>query len=144
MKTHTIKTPSAELLVVELPETGSTFDILTAINSETEGYTLLGKPDEIREKDARKLVERIGVGDPAYQGDWFVDYHDDEYMYETARESLLSLLHTEIYWSVNPIELEKWENDFGMSGNIITDEWKEAEQKTFDRSRTLLFKKNKQ
>lgn len=104
MKTHTIKTPTAELLVLELPETGSTFDVLTALNSETEGYTLLGKPDKISEE-------------------------------RTVKESLLSLLESEIYWDVNPLANEIHAPDI--------EEWHEAEQKTFDRNRSLIFKKNK-
>lgn len=145
MKTHTIKTPIAKLLVVELPETGSTFDILTVINSETEGYTLLGKPDEIREEDARKLVENPidKWGDDKYR---FLDYnHEGFYDLFTAKESLLSLLESKIFWE-NPlgkkddVELVA-SKKHEIVGKYLIGLWHQAEQKTFDRNRSLIFKK---
>lgn len=150
MKTHTIKTPIAELLIVELPETGSTFDVLTALNSETEGYTLLGKPDEIREKDAKDLVEikdkmEREMGKPII---FYKDYNDDSKYYFRSVSSLLSLLETEIYWE-NPlgkkddVELVA-SKKHEIVGKYLIGLWHQAEQKTFDRNRTIIFKKNKQ
>lgn len=97
MKTHTIKTPTAELLIVELPETGSTFDVLTAMNSETEGYILLGKPDEISEDDAKDLVEikdkiEREIGKPIF---FYKDYKDESRYYFRPVLSLLSLIESD-------------------------------------------------
>lgn len=156
MKTHTIKTPTAELLVVELPETGSTFDILTAINSEIEGYTLLGKPDEISEEDAKELVETKQYGshpffctlDYRYKGKNKDGFNpgfcaDDGYQF---RRSLLSLIESEIYWE-NPLQSSPPTDDLTFYDSkeerkIAFEKWHEAEQKTFDRNRSLIFKKN--
>lgn len=136
MKTHTIKSENAELLVVELPETGSTFDILTAINSETEGYTLLGKPDEIREEDAKELVKEFQFGTKEYPHLCFLDYKTDYFHCFSAKESLLSLLESEIYWE-NPIDIK------GQTfSNEHTNRWEEAELRTFDRNRSIIFVKN--
>lgn len=62
MKTQTIKTPKAELLIVEVPENSTFRELFGAIGADENDspnyhlteykfsdYTLLGKPDEIRE-----------------------------------------------------------------------------------------------
>ena len=72
MKTHTIKTPTAELLIIETSEqiilniTATGYMLRDNSTNEEifiEGYTLLGKPDEIREEDIEQLVE-WGDADP--------------------------------------------------------------------------------
>lgn len=155
MKTHTIKTPTAELLIVELPEgseplglIGNSFfyyekdmvkeDYPKSLTLATS-YTLLGKPDEIREEDAKELV---------YQDDGeFADYKHDANWFSTATESLLSLLETEIYWE-NPYREKIFVNmDISASmvraanREIYSEKWHEAEQKIFNRNRSIIFKK---
>ena len=138
MKTHTIKTPTSELLVVQLPKGqkvafGYYSDQLTIFDHEKDfrdseinfegNWEILGKPDEISEEEAELLVETT----IAFRIDG-IDYlmwkhYAAEYDYLlTAKESLLSLLESQIFWK-NP------------------QEWHETEQKTFDRTRTIIFKK---
>lgn len=165
MKTHTIKTPTAELLIVELPRVCDyelDDEMLWVINLENgftyraEGsYTLLGKPDEISEEDIKELVE-WGDADPS--GDRFIigyrsyfdGYSDDVPLFtcKTPTESLFSLLESEIFWNVNPLGKEKPNFDpfliYGQNEYWVDlkNNWYEAEQKTFDRNRTLIFKKH--
>lgn len=131
MKTHIIKTAKIELLIIELPENGNTFDDLTLLNYETEGYTILGKPAEIREDDARELVQKISFGFKNYKS------KDIEFFLH-AKESLLSAIESEIHWE-NPIKVHTWASE---NTDIYHKQWHEAESRTFDRSRTLIFVKN--
>lgn len=167
MKTAKIKDLlKKEVLIIELPE-DTQFDVLVDNPLWKDGikfltgteekfhfiegsYTLLGKPGEIREEDAKAMVERIGEGDPSYQGDWFVNYQDDETMFETATESLLSALETVIFWEnplgkTPPIDMSTLGGSFGelYHEDYIKgiENWHEAELRTFDRSRTLIFVK---
>lgn len=144
MKTHTIKTPTAELLIVEMPEKIDRCWVLVHsnhiwINNRETGdihrvkgsYTLLGKPDEVRE-DEKWDVYKPYIGSIEK---------------ETAKESLLSLIESEIYWDMNPYESKV---DSLVSNNSANGcalyrkafhEFCETEKKTFDRKRTLIFKK---
>lgn len=151
MKTHTIKTPTAELLIAELPRKAdveifpNSIEIYNQFTGQEEtikgSYTLLGSPDEIREEDARELVKQ------SIHTHLFAHYVKgipvNTYCYKTATKSLLSLLETEIYWNVNPIKLNPIQNE--RLGDIWSDKhskWLEAELRTFDRNRSLIFVKN--
>jgi hypothetical protein len=114
------------------------------------GYTLLGKPEEIKESDAEELVES-GDANPA--GDRFVlgyrsyfeGYEDDipQFTCKTATESLLSAIETVIFWDVNPIKLNPIQNE--KLGDIWGDKhskWHEAQSRTFDRNRSIILVKN--
>lgn len=152
MKTHTIKTPTAELLILELPE-GWIFNaykdqigFCNEINkpiTQIKGYTLLGKPDEIREEDVMELVESWeSVAEDGTKV--FENYLTDVPKKRTAKESLLSLIETEIHWDVNPLGNRNPANDpdfpyLADAQQSRIKEWQEAEQKTFDRNRTLIF-----
>lgn len=110
--------------------------------------TLLGKPDEISEEDAEGLVE--GTDFKGFNLYW--DYINERWFDESmgATESLLSLIESEIFWE-NPIPKPEnynlWEKygDYTQYGVRLTKEckkWHEAKKKTFDRNRSLIFKKN--
>ena len=154
MKKHVIKTAKAELLIFELPrvcdyeltkeglfvkEHGSN------LPDYIEGsYTLLGKSDEISEEDAMELVESTD-----FKGfDLYWDYINKRWFDESmeAKDSLLSLIESEIFWE-NPYEkpetcfMETFQTP-SKSYEEFYLEWQEAEQKTFDKSRSLIFKKN--
>lgn len=152
MKTKIISTLKKELLLVELPENGyyeeyldgiEVRDFLTDEVLTLANYTILGSPDEIKESDADELVERTGVGHPSYQGEWFVNYKDDESMFESAIKSFNSALEIEIYWNVNP-HLDVKGSVLDMTLGQWTDKknFLEAQEKTFDKKRTLIFVKN--
>lgn len=131
MKKATIKTPIAELLIIELPRVcdyGLTKEGLfvkehgSHLSDYIEGsYTLLGKPDEISEEDAEKL---------------FYNPIDSTNLTHYANlRNLFSLLESEIYW----------ENPWGVNGahlDSYKDLWHEAQEKTFDKNKTLIFVKN--
>lgn len=101
MKTKIITGLKKEVLIVELSDNGNTFDDLTLLNSETEGYILLGKPDGIKEEDLKDLVEM------SLHTNLFAHYVSginppNTYCYKTALKSFLSAIEKEIYW-VNPL-----------------------------------------
>lgn len=148
MKTHTIKIPKAELLVVELQTEviNSSYHIHktrkgillkddTGEKFVSNRYTLLGKPNEVKEEDARELVRKM----PFSFSDRYLDYKPYIYSpnhFKTAKESLITLLESKIYWK-NPYDKS------GMTfANEYENKWQEAEKKTFDRNRSLIFKKN--
>ena len=157
MKTITIKTLKKELLVIEIPEEtyyevfkhGILFkDHLESERKFIEGsYTLLGSPDEIKEEDVRYLVgEGFNI---SANKKVFNDYNDDCNCFKTAIESFRSALESDIYWE-NPYGKEQIENlqssTFGGEKTIIHRNpmnilWHEAESRTFDRNRTIIFYK---
>ena len=157
MKTAIISTLKKELLLVELPENNwlSVFPRLIWIcDRETNeyhyikgSYTLLGSPDEIKEEYLLDLVEKITTRQ--YKNYGYVPHYFG-YLLSTALESFNSALEKEILWE-NPYGKEPIENlqssTFGGEKTIIHRNqmnilWNEAESRTFDRNRTLIFIKN--
>ena len=120
-------------------------------------YILLGKPDEIREDAAKELVESnfIEFWYPnefdGYGFDKFKNYKTAEFSEVDAIESLLSALESEIYWE-NPMGIDEpienfQSSTFGGEKTIIHRNpmnilWHEAESRTFDRNRSIIFVKN--
>ena len=138
-----------ELLIVEIPEEtyyevfkhGILFkDHLESEREFIEGsYSLLGSPDEIKDEDAEKLVEK----DPWVMS--FKSYRDYSskkgVKYNTlitATESLLSALEKEILWENPYAEPDKFIDGFD---NPCYEWWHEAESRTFDRNRSIIFVK---
>ena len=160
MKTYHIKDLlKKEILIIELPKNNwlSVFPRLIWIcDRETNeyhyikgSYTLLGSPDEIKEKDARELVESwesvAKDGTRVYK-----NYKDGIPKKRTALESFNSALEKEILWE-NPYGKEPIENlqssTFGCEKTIIHRNpmnilWHEAESRTFDKKRVKMFVKN--
>ena len=159
MKTKLISTLKKELLIIELPEEtyyevfkhGILFkDHLESEREFIEGtYTLLGSPDEIKEDDAKELVN-------LHESGYYKDYINGNNFFTLPSKSFISALVSEIYWDVNPMgEKPKFEYDFPEDGpsdsmyesavddfDLSSIKWNEAQQKTFDRNRTLIFVKN--
>ena len=156
MKTKIITGLKKEVLVIELPEYWD-YEIIdddktflyhpTEQNSNDKtisGYKLLGKPNEIKEEDAEKLVEK----DPWVMS--FKSYRDYSskkgVKYNTlitAIESFNSALEKEIYWE-NPFNevISFMPSNVRCGKTKLVDDWKEAQEKTFDRNKTLIFVKN--
>src|SRR5690606_3844783 len=125
MKTYHIKDLlKKELLILELPENVKIYQdecdegnhigySLTRFGQDSvepfgliNGYTLLGKPNEIKEEDAMELVETDEISDVEdyrYQI-VFIDYKDEENAFSTATESLLSAIDSVIFWE-NPYKI---------------------------------------
>ena len=149
MKAKIITGLKKEVLVIELPEQW-TFNIYkdqigfcNEINKPIEQikgcYTLLRSPDEIKEEDVMELV-RSGSYTTTFWNHKTNDNHKSNQL-KTALESFLSALESEIFW-VNPSN-----NKLDKSKPLIIqiehlNKWKEAQEKTFDRNRTLIFVKN--
>jgi len=149
MKNYQIKDLlKKEILIVEIATGLSQIRKNTLSVLEHDGYTLLGSPDEIKEKDVKDLVgEGFNI---SANKKVFNDYNDDCNCFKTALESFCSALESEIYWE-NPYGKEPIENlqssTFGGEKTIIHRNpmnilWNEAESRTFDRNRTLIFIKN--
>ena len=170
MKTAEIKTLlKKDLLIVELPEWVKDYSYekpLLEVRGDEPNlveflslgrYELLGKPDEISEDDAKELVESnfIEFWYPnefdGYGFDKFKNYKTAEFSEVDAIESLLSAIESKIYWE-NPLGIyEPIENfqssTFGGEKTIIHRNpmnvlWHEAESRTFDKNRSLIFVKN--
>ena len=150
MKTKIITGLKKEVLVIELPENGywETYrdgteirDFLTDEKFVTD-YTLLGKPDEIKEDDVSEFVKQ-SIFTSLY-GHYVSGIDVNTYCYKTALDSFHSALESEIYWNVNPVKLFDMDNLL-KAKHIAYDEIKkfnEAELCTFDRNRTLIFVKD--
>lgn len=159
MKTYHLKDLlKKELLIIEISKqtilTKTSTGYMLRDNSTNEdyfieGYTLLGKPDEIREEDVKDLVEQsIHTGLFAH---YVKNIPVNIYCYKTATESLLSAIESKIYWE-NPLGIEEpienfQSSTFGGEKTIIYRNpmnvlWHEAESRTFDRNRSTIFVKN--
>jgi hypothetical protein len=160
MKTKIITSLKKELLVIELPRVCD-YELTkegifvkehgSHLSDFIEGsYTLLGSPDEIKEEDARGLVEETEMGVKLNSKKYKYRAYDSQLGYATATESLLSALESVIYWE-NPYGKEPIENlqssTFGGEKTIIHRNqmnilWHEAESRTFDKKRVKMFVKN--
>ena len=166
MKTLEIKDLlKKELLLVELPE-DTQFDVLVNNPLWKDGikfltgtdekfhliegnYTLLGSPDEIKEEDVKDLVERTGLGNPSYSGEWYECYKNPDAMYSKATDSFNSALEKNIFW-VNTEQYPSPYDPRSKTGRYKHGEelekaervWNEAQEKTFDRNRSIIFIKN--
>lgn len=154
MKSKIITGLKKEVLVIELPENGywETYrdgteirDFLTDEKFVTD-YTILGKPDEISEEYARELVE--SWESVAKDGTWIYENYLGGRIpkKKTALESLLSALESEIYWE-NPHGKEEPNKSYFLddNGSFLRQDkkqWYEAQEKTFDKNRTLIFVKD--
>ena len=151
MKTYRLKDLlKKEILIVEIATGLSQIRKNTLSVLKHDGYTLLGSPDEIKEEDARGLVEETEMGVKLNSKKYKYRAYDSQLGYATATESLLSALESEIYWE-NPYGKEQIENlqssTFGGEKTIIHRNpmnilWHEAESRTFDRKRVKMFVKN--
>ena len=152
MKTAEIKDIlKKDLLIVELPENGyyeeyrdgiEVRDFLTDEVLTLANYTLLGSPDEIKEEDAKELVEKTFT--------FYKDYNGTNRQFNFALGSFNSALEKEILWEnlygKEPIE-NLQSSTFGGEKTIIHRNqmnilWHEAESRTFDKKRVKMFVKN--
>lgn len=151
MKTKLISALKKELLIIELPEGTDMKDPIQILknkgnhlvyskhnghiisrNKLPDGeWNLLGKPDEIKEEDVSEFVKQ-SIFTSLY-GHYVSGIDVNTYCYKTALDSFNSALESEIFW-VNPLANEIHAPDIK--------EWKEAQEKTFDKKRTLIFVKN--
>lgn len=155
MKQKIITTLKKNILIVELPE-NTQYDIL--INSPiwkdgikfltgTEekfhfikgSYTLLGSPTEIKEDDAKELVN-------LHESGYYKDYINGNNFFTLPSKSLLSAIETVIFWNVNPIDnpddVTGLGSPFDCLFNNEMKQWHEAQEKTFDRNRSIILFKN--
>ena len=161
MRTKLISTLKKDLLIIEFPEgyelagvaNGVIYYYDNQMNYEdyplsisVEGsYALLGKPDEIKEEDAMELVEQ------SIHSGLFAHYVKgipvNTYCYKTALDSFNSALESEIYWDVNPLGEKHNPNQYSVEDDSAKfyhqdlAEREEAQEKTFDKKRTLIFAK---
>lgn len=143
MKTKLISTLKKELLIIEAKNESIAWAMVFNKwgSKEVLKWTILGKPDEIKEDDVVGLCDRIGINNPLVDCDFFVHYGNDETMFETALGSFNSALESEIYWNVNPSLFYDNENDPEIRREMRY-RWELAEEKTFDRNRSIILVKN--
>ena len=148
MKTKLITKLKKELLIIELPEGTISYQYsinLEIISAEVpnykgfsfgqirigKGFTLLGTPDEIKDEDLDGILSDFDAFQNTGEGTGFYDY----------KKGFFDIVEKEIHW-VNPLN-----NKLDKSQPLIIQtehlsKWKEAQEKTFDKSRTLIFVKN--
>lgn len=145
MKTKLITTLKKELLIIEAKNESIAWAMIFNEwgSKEVLKWTLLGKADEIKEEDVSEFVEQ-SIFTSLY-GHYVKDIPVNTYCYRNALESFNSALESEIYW-INPVSLERADhyrkagNEFSYNG--IMKCWNKAQEKTFDKKRTLIFVKN--
>ena len=155
MKTKIISTLKKELLIIELPRKSdveifpNSIEIYNQFTGQEEtikgSFTLLGKPDEIKEEDVSEFVKQ-SIFTSLY-GHYVSGIDVNTYCYKTALDSFNSALESEIYWE-NPISKQ-----LGFIGNVSEIDkqialqkqkrrFNEAQEKTFDRNRSIILVKN--
>lgn len=105
-------------------------------------WELLGKPDEIKEEDVIHLVEDKISGKVLGSIHLFSNKEKKTWSF-TALKSFFSAIEKEIYW-VNPNPKLSGFMYFLPSineGVKLQKKFDEAQEKTFDRNRTLIFVK---
>lgn len=106
----------------------------------TNDLKLLGSPDDLKEEDVADVIEKV------MNDQHFLNYNSKEIWdrwCKTALESFNSALSSEIYW-VNPIKINNiiLEDGTELGVKFKTNEFLEAESRTFNRNRTLIFVEN--
>jgi len=152
MKTKIIKSLKKELLVIEDSPAIDFYEInprmlaFNMINGSIKtfkgNYTLLGKVNEIKEEYVEDLVDNFDFN-------FYVDYnHPSRGAYtSTAIESFNSALEKNLFWENNVSK------QLAFIGNVSEIDkqialqkqerrWQQAQEKTFDKNRTLIFIKN--
>ena len=150
MKTAEIKDMlKKEILIVEIATGLSQIRKNTLSVLKHDGYILLGKPDEIKDDDAKELVQYLTRRDLTITPKNYSKGKDGRFEDITFTESLLSAIESEIYWE-NPYGKEPIENlqssTFGGEKTIIHRNpmnilWHEAESRTFYRNRSIILVK---
>lgn len=159
MKTKIISKLKKDLLIIEMPEGYNLDYTYYSEDNETEiafylnedcvqlktfkgSYTLLGKPDKIKEEDVKNLVEDKISGKVLGSIPLFSNNEKKTWSF-TALKAFFSAIEKEIYW-VNPINLIHTLEYLKRHRMYHYDarQWEEAQEKTFDKNRTLIFVKN--
>ena len=156
MKTKIISKLKKELLIIELPtletqisiglhcigikpppigkEASDSNGFYHVYKEMFHGFKILGKPDEIKEDDLEGLFKEYKDG--------YFSFNKSLIKYNTKIRAFNKLIESEIHWknpfhdlkcSVIDMTLGQWENK---------KKFLEAQEKTFDRNRTLIFVKN--
>ena len=136
MKTKTITSLKKEVLVIELPEGRLLMDFNSLNKLESNGFRKLGFINKITEDDVMDLVN---IEPQWEENETFRVIGNATF---SALKPFYSAIEKEIYWE-NPLNdvtcnlldmtLRQWEKK---------KKFLEAQQKTFDKSRTLIFIKN--
>lgn len=163
MKTKTIKTDKAEVLVCELPEGIDDIDNDVFVNNfgnhirywdkgkdylidlPDGNWQLLGRLPDITEYKADQVVVKSNhTGLYAH----YVKYIPvNTYCYKESADSLYSLLRSNDIYFDNPFGKEPdsrnefYRDALGITSNYWSDllEWQEAQSKVWDKERTYLF-----
>ena len=148
MKTKTITSLKKEVLVIEdspaidfykINPRMLAFNMLDGSIKIFKGnFTILGKPEEITEDDVRDLVN---IEPQWEENETFRVIGNATF---SALKPFYSAIEKEIYWE-NPVQKDnEFDRQFKSISNLMNSkiEWMKAQQKTFDKSRTLIFLKN--
>ena len=136
MKTKIITGLKKEVLVIE----AKSKDIACGFIFNKYGvkellkWEVLGSPDEIKEEDLDGIVSDFDAFQNTGEGIGFYDY----------KKRFFDIVEKEIYW-VNPLGNKRPSyNDYGSLIQYKGDckDFDEAQEKTFDRNKTLIFVKD--
>ena len=161
MKTKIISKLKKELLIIELPtletqisiglhcigikpppigkEASDSNGFYHVYKEMFHGFKILGKPDEIKEDDLEGLFKEYKDG--------YFSFNKSLIKYNTKIRAFNKLIESEIYWDVNPLGEKPTPNQYSVEDDSAKfyhqdlAEWEEAQEKTFDRNRSLIFLK---
>ena len=145
MKTKTIKSLKKELLVIEdsaaidfyeINPRMLAFNMLDGSIKIFKGnFTFLGKPDEIKEDDLEGLFKEYKDG--------YFSFNKSLIKYNTKIRAFNKLIESEIYWENPELKLSDFEYFLPSinEGVKLQKKFNEAQEKTFDKKRTLIFAK---
>lgn len=139
LKTKTIKTDKATLLVVECPKTYSLF--------HDEDWQLLGRILDITEDQSELIVESWIMPFPnGGTNEYYKDYVEGIFTKDFAIDSLYSLLKANEIYFENPLGKPPTREDLkGKPPEAHAEiretmrKWHEAQSKVWDRDRTYLL-----
>lgn len=123
------------LLIVEVDKMMSKYNTENWYQERlSKGLKLICKGSELTEEIAKELVKNGKIN----EFDIYYNYKMDCWLYEnkTTIDSFISAIEAQgYYWGENP--LGDYSN--ALKRHILTGTWQEAESKTFNLSKTLIF-----
>ena len=153
-----IELTNKTVLVVGLPEESDRFKMFPDIGSQPylsyfigvetyrdyvdTGFELVGIHPELTEQECKRVVERLFFAE-AKPHPYYVNYTDEAYYCDTAKEAFDTLMQKLECYTVNPYD-EPIEEEYDIEHLFYhhRQQWQEAEQSTFKKFAVLIKNKS--
>lgn len=110
------------------------------INEIPKGFELVGIHPELTEEECKMIVERLFFAE-AKPHPYYVNYTDETYYCDTAKEAFDTLMQKLECYTVNPYGDYFADLAYGGDTHLPTfEQWQEAEQSTFPKWAVLIRK----